>query len=54
MSYDPRATLLTKQSKLAVSKIVDQERLRSHYTSLEKAVSINLRNKTRGNRKDSE
>jgi uncharacterized protein with PIN domain len=53
MAYDPRAVLLTKQDKLTVSRITDKALLRNHYKSLAQAVASNLRNKTRGNRKDS-
>jgi len=53
MAYDPRAVLLTKQDKLTVSRITDRALLRSHYKSLAQAVSANLRNRTRGNRKES-
>ena len=54
MAYDPRAVLLTKEDKLAVTRVTDKNRLRGHYKRLSAAVSANLRNKTRGNRKDSE
>jgi uncharacterized protein with PIN domain len=53
MAYDPRAVLLTKQDKLTVSRVTDKALLRSHYKSLAQAVASNLRNKTRGNRKES-
>jgi hypothetical protein len=52
MAYDPRAVLLTKEDKLAVTRVTDKNRLRGHYKSLAAAVSANLRNKTRGNRKE--
>jgi hypothetical protein len=54
MAYDPRAVLLTKEDKLAVARVTDKSRLRNHYKSLAQAVAANIRNKTRGNRKDSE
>jgi hypothetical protein len=53
MAYDPRAVLLNKQDKLTVSRITDRALLRSHYKSLAQAVAANLRNRTRGNRKES-
>jgi hypothetical protein len=52
MSYDPRAVALTKQDKLAVSKLTDQKALRSHYRAMAHAQQANLRNRTRGNKSE--
>jgi len=52
MAYDPRAVLLTKEDKLAVSRVTDRNYLRNHYKSLALAVAANLRNRSRGNRRE--
>lgn len=52
MGYDPRAVLLKKSDKLALSRIIDSNRLRGSYRSLAQAVTANLRNRARGNRKE--